>query len=99
MRQQSREATDERLPSLPVSARISEVCKLVMEDCGHELKVQKDTLTPLSPSLRLNERPKTIRPMLENPSKVTETMNCLGDVQSRDAKLSANRVIRPWSFT
>ena len=36
--------------------------------------------------------------MLENTSKVQEAMDCLGDAEGRDAKLSANRVIRQWSF-
>ena len=58
-----------------------------MKDCCHELKVQKDTFTPLFASLRLNERPEPMRPMLENTRKVQETLNCLGDVQDRDAKL------------
>ena len=95
----NRNAKDERFPSLPLTGRISQVCKLVVGACRHKLKVQEDTFTPLSPSLRLNERPKPVRPMLEDTSKVQEAMDCLGDVEGRDAKLSANRIIRQWSFS
>ena len=49
--------------------------------------VQEDTFTPLSPSLRLKERPKPVRPMLENTSKVQEAMDCLSDVKGRNGKL------------
>ena len=69
-----------------------------MKDRGHELKVQEDTFTSLSPGLRLNERPKPVRAMLENTSKVQEAMDCLSDVEGRNAKLLANRIIRQWRF-